>query len=73
MLLPFHRQWGVPSARRRIAMAARGGVATAGEGLRYAEDSPPPTKRSDTDIDRRLVSLPALLPFSRSKLPEPTR
>ncbi|XP_007187117.2 dnaJ homolog subfamily C member 15 [Balaenoptera acutorostrata] len=36
-------------------MAARGGVATASEGLRYAEDSPPPTKRSDTDIDRRLA------------------
>lgn len=54
-------------------MAARGGVAGAGESLRYAEDSPPPTKRSDADTDPRLVSLPALLPFSRSKLPEPTR
>lgn len=54
-------------------MAARGGVASAGEGLRYAEASPPPTKLSDADTDQRLVSLPALLPFSRSKLPELTR
>ncbi|XP_049557185.1 dnaJ homolog subfamily C member 15 isoform X2 [Orcinus orca] len=36
-------------------MAARGGVASAGESLRYAEDSPPPTKRSDADTDPRLA------------------
>lgn len=37
-------------------MAARGGVAPAGEGLRYAEYSPPATKRPDTDVDQGLVS-----------------
>ncbi|XP_031540572.2 dnaJ homolog subfamily C member 15 [Vicugna pacos] len=36
-------------------MAARGGVAPAGEGLRYAEYSPPPAKRSDADIDPGLA------------------
>lgn len=33
-----------------------GGLAPAGEGLRYAEYSPPSTKRPDADIDRGLVS-----------------
>uniref|UniRef100_A0A673T0Z0 DnaJ heat shock protein family (Hsp40) member C15 n=1 Tax=Suricata suricatta TaxID=37032 RepID=A0A673T0Z0_SURSU len=36
-------------------MAARGCVAPAGEGLRYAEYSPPATKRSDADIDHGLA------------------
>lgn len=36
-------------------MAARGGAAPAGEGLRYAEYSPPATKR-DADVDQGLVS-----------------
>ncbi|XP_057563744.1 dnaJ homolog subfamily C member 15 isoform X2 [Hippopotamus amphibius kiboko] len=36
-------------------MAAGGGVAPAGEGLRYAEYLPPPTKRSDADIDPGLA------------------
>ncbi|XP_022430616.1 dnaJ homolog subfamily C member 15 [Delphinapterus leucas] len=36
-------------------MAARGGVASAGEGLRYGEGSPPPTKLSDADTDQRLA------------------
>ncbi|XP_047611611.1 dnaJ homolog subfamily C member 15 isoform X6 [Phacochoerus africanus] len=36
-------------------MAGHGGVLPAGEALRYAEYSPPPAKRSDTDIDRGLA------------------
>ncbi|XP_070336936.1 dnaJ homolog subfamily C member 15 isoform X1 [Equus asinus] len=36
-------------------MAARGGVASAGEGLRYAEYSPPSTRRPDADIDQGLA------------------
>uniref|UniRef100_A0ABI7YDS4 DnaJ heat shock protein family (Hsp40) member C15 n=1 Tax=Felis catus TaxID=9685 RepID=A0ABI7YDS4_FELCA len=36
-------------------MAAGGGVAPAGEGLRYAEYSPPATKRADADIDHGLA------------------
>lgn len=52
-------------------MAGHGGVLPAGEALRYAEYSPPQAKRSDTDIDRGLVSLLALPPSSRSKPREP--
>nr|XP_035925457.1 dnaJ homolog subfamily C member 15-like [Halichoerus grypus] len=36
-------------------MAAHGGVAAAGEGLRYTEYSPPATKRPDTDVDQGLA------------------
>ncbi|KAM6179892.1 dnaJ homolog subfamily C member 15 [Erethizon dorsatum] len=36
-------------------MAARGGVAPANEGLRYAEYSPPSARRPDADIDHRLA------------------
>ncbi|XP_020022793.2 dnaJ homolog subfamily C member 15 isoform X3 [Castor canadensis] len=36
-------------------MAARGGVASAGEGLRYAEYSPPAAQRPDADIDHGLA------------------
>ncbi|XP_066093093.1 dnaJ homolog subfamily C member 15 [Saccopteryx bilineata] len=36
-------------------MAAFGGVAPAGEGLRYAEYSPPATKRPDAEIDQGLA------------------
>lgn len=36
-------------------MAARSGLASASEGLRYAEYSPPPAKGPDADIDRRLA------------------
>ncbi|XP_073750603.1 dnaJ homolog subfamily C member 15 isoform X2 [Callorhinus ursinus] len=36
-------------------MAARGGVAAAGEGLRYAEYSPPATNRPDADVDQGLA------------------
>ncbi|ELV11580.1 DnaJ like protein subfamily C member 15 [Tupaia chinensis] len=35
-------------------MAARGGVAPAGEALRYAEYSPPSVKRPDAEIDQGL-------------------
>ncbi|XP_023555886.1 dnaJ homolog subfamily C member 15 [Octodon degus] len=36
-------------------MAARGGVASASEGLRYAEYSPPSATRPDADVDHRLA------------------
>ncbi|XP_048197269.1 dnaJ homolog subfamily C member 15 [Perognathus longimembris pacificus] len=36
-------------------MAARGGVASPGEGLRYAEYPPPTAKRPDADIDHDLA------------------
>ncbi|KAM4860285.1 dnaJ homolog subfamily C member 15 isoform 1-T1 [Thomomys bottae] len=36
-------------------MAARGGVASSGDGLRYAEYSPPSAKRPDADIDHDLA------------------
>ncbi|XP_044768609.1 dnaJ homolog subfamily C member 15-like [Neomonachus schauinslandi] len=36
-------------------MAARGGVSTAGEGLPYAESSPPATALPDADIDQGLA------------------
>ncbi|XP_012578598.1 PREDICTED: dnaJ homolog subfamily C member 15 [Condylura cristata] len=36
-------------------MAARGGVAPTTDGLRYAEYSPPSTKRPDADIDHGLA------------------
>ncbi|XP_006166539.1 dnaJ homolog subfamily C member 15 [Tupaia chinensis] len=36
-------------------MAARGGVAPAGEALRYAEYSPPSVKRPDAEIDQGLA------------------
>ncbi|VFV37967.1 dnaj homolog subfamily c member [Lynx pardinus] len=36
-------------------MAAGGGVVPAGEGLRYAEYSPPATKRADADVDHGLA------------------
>lgn len=39
-------------------MAAFGGVAPAGDGLRYAEYSPPSNKRPDAEVDRGLVSPP---------------
>lgn len=38
-------------------MAARVGVAPAGDGLRYAGSSQPPAQPSDADLDRGLVSL----------------
>lgn len=54
-------------------MAAFGGVSPSGEGVRYAEYSPPSTKRPDADIDRGLVS-PAGAPASlrlRAALQQP--
>lgn len=42
--------------RGRIAMAARAGVAPAGDGLRYAEYLPPSAQRRDAEIDHGLVS-----------------
>ncbi|XP_064126154.1 dnaJ homolog subfamily C member 15 isoform X5 [Loxodonta africana] len=42
-------------------MAARGGVLPAGEGLRYAEYSPPSARQPDADVDRGLTAVPGII------------